>query len=450
MNIVVIVLDSLRADHLGCYGSKVATPSINELAADATVFENAYAENLPTLPCRAAWWTGRHLFTKRGWQPFEHSDTLLAEVLSVHGFTSALVTDTYHMHKRGFNCGRGFDTTCFIRGQEYDPWIVEKSIGVDLAKCHRLRGDESDKIWKPRFAQYLRNASTFNTEEDHFVARVMMRAIEWLVNVSAKQKDNLFLWVDSFSPHEPWDPPQPYRGMYDPDYTGQELIDPVPGPVQGYMTEDEVNHTKALYAGVVTLVDKWVGVLLGALKRLGLFENSLIMVTSDHGEPFGEHGFIRKARPECYEELAHIPWIVRHPAGLGKGRRIPAFVQPTDLMPTILHALGFDQQEVLVNWSAWENEPERLDMTGASLIPLLSGEQERIRDFAVSAFHENQWSIRTDEWSYLLPLDKDRSPELYDRTSDRGETHDVAEENPGVVADLESRLRDFAHSVDSP
>lgn len=82
MNIIVIVLDSLRADHLGCYGGKVAMPSIDELAADATVFENAYSENMPTLPCRAAWWTGRHLFTRRGWQPFEHTDTLLAEVLS--------------------------------------------------------------------------------------------------------------------------------------------------------------------------------------------------------------------------------------------------------------------------------------------------------------------------------------------------------------------------------
>jgi len=455
VNIIVIVADSLRADHVGCYGGKAKTPNIDRFAADAMVFDQAYSENLPTLPCRTAWWTGRHLFTQRGWQQFEHSDYLLAEVLWDKGFTSALVTDVYHMHKPVFNAGRGFDTTVFVRGQEYDPWVVDDSIDVDITARHRLRGDDSDDLWRPRFEQYLRNTAGFETEEDYFVARVASEAIRWLDYVTQRQKDNLFLWVDCFDPHEPWDPPEPYRSMYDPDYAGHEIIDPAPGPVDGYMTPDELKHTLALYAGEVSFVDKWVGVLLDRVRELGLWDNSLIMFTSDHGEPFGEHGIVRKARPWGYEELAHIPWIVRHPGGVGAGQRCPAFVQPPDLMPTVLDLLDIPPQLTLPF-----KAPVRLtfpqdrivasrDITlhGHSMLPLLRGEADRIRDFAVTAHHKAEWTIRTDEWTYLLPLVANRQPELYHRKTDLAEQHNVVADHADVADALELTLRRFAEHV---
>jgi arylsulfatase A-like enzyme len=196
---------------------------------------------------------------------------------------------------------------------------------VDVTTRHRLKhgeGNESDALWLPRFEQYLRNTAAQRGEEDSFVARVAREAVRWLEDQTQRQgrKDHLFLWVDCFDPHEPWDPPEPYRSMYDPGYRGQELIDPVPGVVAGYMTPDELRHTRALYAGEVTLVDRWVGILLDRMRELGIYDNSLIMHVSDHGEPFGEHGIVRKARPWDYEELVHIPWIVKHPLGWGRAR----------------------------------------------------------------------------------------------------------------------------------
>jgi arylsulfatase A-like enzyme len=454
MNIIVIVADSLRADHVGCYGSPVKTPNIDKLAAESAVFENAYGENLPTLPCRTAWWTGRYLFTQRGWQPFEPTDYLLAEVLWDKGITSALVTDTYHMHKPVYNCGRGFDTVVWVRGQEYDPWIVDEDIKVDLKKHHRLRGDDGDELWRNRFIQYLKNVSWYRTEEDYCVARVIKAAIRWLEHVTRTRKDNLFLWVDCFDPHEPWDPPSPYREMYDPGYEGQELIDPVPGPTEGYMTDDEVRHTLALYAGEVTFVDKWVGGLLDRIRELGLFENSLIMFTSDHGEPFGEHGIIRKARPSAYEELAHIPWIIHHPDGLGKGKRFPGFVQPPDLTPTVLDALGI-AADTSVPYAAPKGRMLPQDiitrkgdtrMTGRSLLPLLREETKSIRDFAVTAHHGRQWTIRTEEWSYFLNFDG-KPPELYNRKADPGEQNNILDSNRGIADQLELQLRRFAEKA---
>jgi len=455
MNIIVIVADSLRVDHLGCYGSAVKTPNIDNLAKESAVFDQAYAENLPTLPCRTAWWTGRYLFTQRGWQHFEPSDYLLAEVLWDKGFTSALITDTYHMHKPVYNCGRGFDTVVWVRGQEYDPWIVDENIKVDLSKYHRLRGDETDTLWKPRFTQYLRNVSWYKTEEDYCIARVIKETIRWLEYVTRKQKDNLFLWVDCFDPHEPWDPPSPYREMYDPDYQGQELIDPVPGVVEGYMTEEELKHTLALYAGEVTFVDKWIGILLETIRELGLYENSLIIFMSDHGEPFGEHGIIRKARPWNYEELAHIPWLIRHPEGLGKGKRFSSFVQPPDLMPTILDVLGIHGKLILPYLAPVKHTfPQdivisecEVELTGRSILPILTGAKESIRDFAVTAHYGAQWSIRTDEWTYLMNLHGDRKPELYHRKTDPKEQSNVWESNKKVGDELELCLRRFAEEV---
>ena len=455
MNVIVIVTDSLRADHVGCMGGKARTPNIDAFAAEAMAFDQAYSENLPTMPCRTAWWTGRYLFTQRGWQHFEPWDYLLAEVLWDKGFTSALVTDVYHMHKPVYNCGRGFDTTAFIRGQEYDPWILDESIPVDITARHRLRGDDKDEMWRQRFAQHLRNVSGFKTEEDWFAARVVKEAIRWLDHVTQRQKDNLFLWVDSFSPHESWDPPEPYSTMYDPDYTGQELIDPVPGPVEGYMTPAELRHTLALYAGLVTYVDKWVGVLLDRIRELGLWDNSLIMFTSDHGEPFGEHGIVRKARPWGYEELAHIPWLVRLPDGAGAGQRCSAFVQPPDLMPTVLDLLGIPTTLTLAYRAPVRHTfpqdvvtaTKQVTLNGRSLVPLLRGEAESLRDFVVTAHHRGEWAIRTEDWTYLLPLRGERVPELYNRRTDLAEQHDVVADHPEVADALELTLRRFADDV---
>ena len=251
--------------------------------------------------------------------------------------------------------------------------------------------------------------------------------------------------MDCFDPHEPWDPPSPYRELYDPDYSGQEIVDPVPGPTEGYMTEEEIQHTKALYAGEITFVDKWIGILIDRMKALGLYKNSLIMFTSDHGEPFGEHGFIRKAYPLNYEELAHIPWIVHHPQGWGAGQRYSSFVQPPDMMPTILKALNIPLEDLDLDYLAPVELTFPQDiavmktpikLTGASLLPILKGEMDSVRDFAVTAHccASAQWCLRTKEWMYQFDVTGSRKPELYNRRKDPGEKANVLEKHQEIGA----------------
>jgi arylsulfatase A-like enzyme len=217
------------------------------------------------------------------------------------------------------------------------------------------------------------------------------------------------------------------------------------------MTERELEHTLALYAGTVTFVDRWVGVLLDRIRELGIYENSLIMFTSDHGEPFGEHGVVRKARPGGHEELAHIPWIVRHPEGQGRGKRFAGFVQTPDLMPTVLESLGIEialgvpyaspgaramPQDIVTRG-------EKQPFTGRSLLPILRGETDSIRDFAVTAHHKVHWTIRTEEWTYILYFNG-MPPELYNRNCDPTEQHNIWETDRNVADELEIRLRRFA------
>ena len=474
MNVIVIVTDSMRVDHLGCHplctshnGKKVQTPNLDKLAADGTLLLNAYAASLPTIPMRLDCWTGCYGDPFHDWRPYREDEFPLAEVLWSRGYTSALVTDVYHMHKPSFNEGRGFDQVRWIRGQEYDPWIVDESVPVDLDKWHRLKhgkthGD-SDDLWGPRFEQYLRNRSTWKDGGDCFVARVTKEAMSWLDDTVVKkgQKDNLFLWVDCFDPHEPWDPPEPYWSMYleKPDDEVQPLIDPVPGPPEGYVTDEEIKKTFELYAGEVTCVDKWVGDLLGHVESLGLYDNTLIMHISDHGEPFNEHGIIRKARPWLFEELTHIPWIIRHPEGVGKGQQVDAFAQPCDMMPTILDFLGIEgplDMKIQGPQKGAKTMPQdhnlksiEQQLDGRSLLPVMAGEKNQIRDYVFSGMH-NQWSIRSEEWTFLLPLrpnpDASRTggPELYNRKTDLAEQNNVIEEHGDVAAQLELELRRWA------
>jgi len=293
------------------------------------------------------------------------------------------------------------------------------------------KGNGRDKAVKAQLTQYLRNIHDWQGEEDTFVARTLMEGIKWLEE--QKLRDNLFLWLDCFDPHEPWDPPPPYNRMYtDPNYKGKDIIHPIPGWVEGYLTPEELNHIQMLYAGKVTLCDHWLGIFLEKVREMGLYDNSLIIFTTDHGAPFGEHGYIKKAQPGLYEYLVHIPLIIRHPEGIGAGKRFDAIIETTEIFPTILDFLNVHQ-------------PARIH--GRSLIPLMSGEVDSIRDYAYMGYFKQSWRINDREWSFMLNFKKDGQRELYNLKEDPGETRNLIDENPQRAIELELALRRFVSNL---
>jgi arylsulfatase A-like enzyme len=441
MNVIVIMLDTLRYDHLGCYGNTwIKTPNIDKFAKDAFLFTRAYAEGLPTLPVRTALFTGLYTLPFRGWQRLEPDDITLAEILWDKGVTTALITDTYHMHKPQMAYERGFDYVKFIRGQEMDPYKIDINIQVDLSKWHEKNYSSSQYATfaadvggphprfrteiqrKEYFIQYLKNISNWKGEEDQFIAQVVKAGIKWLEDqVKAGNMDRLFLWLDSFDPHEPWNPPEEFYKIYAPkEYADKPII--FGGGNAEEFTNLEIQHIRAQYAGKVTLVDKWVGIFLEKIKELGLWENSMIIILSDHGCPIGEHGIIKKVRPWPYEELARIPLLIKHPEM--KGKKINAFIETIDIMPTILDAFKIKYNGLI---------------DGESIIPLLKEEKEKIREFAISGFYEYSWSLRDENYTLYLWLDKGKivSSELYEarrdyippKPEDYNWKKDVAEKN---------------------
>ena len=177
-------------------------------------------------------------------------------------------------------------------------------------------------------------------------------------------------------------------------FKGKDQFLPIMGPVEGIYTEEELHHVRMLYAEKVTMVDRQFGYLLDQLRRLGLERDTLVLVVSDHGEPMGNgkhgHGIMRKCRPWPYEELVHAVMMLRAP-GLPAGKRIKSFVQSVDVAPTVCEWLGIGVHP---------------DMHGKSLLPLVRGEVDKVRDFAIAGYHKFSWAIYTEDWSYIHWLRK--------------------------------------------
>lgn len=337
-NFIVVMCDTLRYDHIGYHGnSAIQTPNIDAFASQALVFDRAYSGGFPTLLNRADLLTGRHTFTYMGWEDLHDEEVVLANVLNNAGYTTGIVFDTLHLKNNGFTFDRGYRSWQWIRGQEDDRYRVVPLAPELPASPSKFRHDTAV------IEQYLRNVSDRQDETDYFCARTIEAAIGWIREIHDQNK--FFLHIDAFDPHEPWDPPQSYVDLYDPGYVGEEVIYPAYAPTD-FLSPAELEHVRALYAAEVTMVDHWLGELFAEIGRLGLWSNTTVILTSDHGILLGEHGLIGKGwdyqgHYECYplyEELVRIPLMIRGP-GITP-RRITDLAQPADLMPTILDWVG--------------------------------------------------------------------------------------------------------------
>jgi arylsulfatase A-like enzyme len=421
-NIIVIMLDSLRRDHLGCYGNPwIHTPAIDDLAGRALIFDNAYPEALPTIPVRTSLFTGQRTLSYRPWQALTKEDVTIAEILHRMGYYCTLITDTYHLFKPGMNFHKGFDSFDWIRGQEGDAWkSAPHNKNIDDFIKPEMYGDRVVRSLE----QYLRNTRDRKTIDDYFAAQVFHRASQWLSD-NYDYRQPFFLWVDSFDPHEPWDPPAPYDVLYtDPNYRGKKLLHPKYGPTD-WMTEDELQYVRGLYAGEVSFVDHCVGQFLKTIRETGADKNTIIVLLADHGHPHGDHGTIMKTPEALYSELVRIPLLIVHPEEKPASDRVSALVQTHDILPTLLDFLT-DQSEIG-------------SFHGKSLRPLWVDPSVRLRDVVVAGYHASgHRTVRTEEWSYIYRPSQQH--ELYNLLNDPKEKTNVIEEFPNIAEHLQQHL----------
>ena len=402
-NVIVVMFDSLQFNYLGCNGNTwIKTPNFDRFAKESALFENAYAEGLPTVPVRHAMHTGRFTLPRSGWVPLAKEDTTIADLCWGRPIDTALVFDCpmYRLPKFGYT--RGFDKVWFTHGHEADDYFYEKDpllqynpmdyVDEDSYKGYVAKTNEKAAQYTlNEITNYLRQRQQWHSEDDRYCARTFKKASEYLEQVDRNKQ--FFLWVDCFDPHEPWDPPSVYdpdkKCPYDPDYKGKDVFLPFSSLVDGVFTEEQLHHVRMLYAELVTLVDKKFGEFLNTIHRLGLEKDTIVIVVSDHGEPMGNkehgHGIMRKTRPWPYEELAHIVCMMRGP-DIAPGQRIKSYVQSIDIAPTVCEGLGIG---ILPS------------MEGKSLLPIARGETKKVRDFAIAGYHGYSWCIYNDDWSYI-------------------------------------------------
>ncbi len=276
LNVVVITIDTLRPDHLGCYGYKqIRTPNIDALAASGDRFAHAFTSVPVTLPSHTVIFTGTYP-TYSGIHDFAGNklgpaQPTLASVLQSHGYATGAVVASAVLDSR-FGLNRGFD------------------FYYDHFDFNRLQESNIEEMERP----------------GNVVADV---TLDWLAK---NYKKKFFFWMHLYDPHFPYRPPAPYDAEY----------------------KDRP------YDGEIAFADEQVGRLIRFLKEKGVYQNTLIVLSGDHGESLGEHGekthgfFI-------YNSTLHVPLIIHLP-GAGSGQTLPDLVNLADIMPTVVHALDMD------------------------------------------------------------------------------------------------------------
>jgi arylsulfatase A-like enzyme len=339
MKAIFILMDSLNRDYLAAYGNTwVKTPNLDRLARNSIVFDNHFIGSAPCMPARRDILTGRLNFLEREWSGLEPFDVPFPKLLKAAGVFSHMETDHYHyFHVGGENYHMPFDTWAFHRGQEYDGYI---------SRVMSLEEPEHLGEWS---ASYEKNRSSFKTDADYSTPKTFSGATQWL---RANQgSDNYFLWVEAFDPHEPFDCPKEFTDQYEDRWEGPHYN------WSGYERVEEHSeataHLQKLYASTLTMADKWLGKLLDEVERQNGFDDTLIILTTDHGHMLGERGRTGKRRWHAWNELAHIPLFVHLPGSLHAGERRSQLTQNIDIMPTLMDFFSspFDAPINGVSWT---------------------------------------------------------------------------------------------------
>ncbi len=403
LNILLITIDALRPDHLTCYGYKRNTsPRIDEIAKEGILFTQAISQGSRTWPFLTSLITSAYQSTHQVYfenQLLSYSISTLPEILKRKGYYTGFISghgSLWSGKESGFK--RGFDT------------------------CEDF-GANADKI-------------------SH-------KAIGWIKENKDKK---FFLWLHYFDPHGPYMPPQPYKTRYVNDglYKHNKHIPISPddavdrhsrkkaigkGEIPAYVAEDnitDIDYYIAQYDGEINFTDEQIGILLDLVKELGLIKNTLIIITADHGEYLGDHGFYFM-HGGLYDTIIKIPLIMKCKGIFPHGKIIDQQISSIDIMPTILSAV-----KIKVD----------IKMDGVSLLPVICGRYYN-RPYAFGEFMNPQGvftrSIRNKNWKLIFDVVKN-TYELYDLKKDPRELTNLINTRINEFKFLKSELEKWAHT----
>ncbi|MFQ5698407.1 MAG: sulfatase-like hydrolase/transferase [Myxococcota bacterium] len=360
-NAIVVLLDSLNRHLLGAYGgTEFDTPHLDRFARRALRFEQHYSGSLPCMPARHDILCGSLDFLWKPWGSIEIWETAIPYPLRAAGVTTQLISDHPHLFETGGeNYHTDFTAWDYQRGGESDAWktVADPSFAG------------APTFGRPENLPYHRSRGWFRGEEDFPGPRTMRAARRWL-DENVGHHERFLLFIDEFDPHEPFDAPEPYLRRYDPDWEGPHLIWPpyaIDAVARGVLSEREARQVRACYGGKLALIDHWFGTLVDAIDRHALWDDTLVIVCTDHGHYLGEKDSFGKPPLPIYEPLGHTPLLVAWP-GIAP-RSVDALTTNVDLFATLADLFGVEVEQ---------------RTHGFSLAPLIRGQTESVRDYALA------------------------------------------------------------------
>lgn len=333
MRAIMVMFDSLNRHMLPPYGSdEIEAPNFQRLAERTVTFDNFYAGSMPCMPARRELHTGRHNFLHRSWGPLEPFDDSMPEMLGRHGVHTHLTSDHPHYWEDGGATYHPRYTTWeFFRGQEGDPWKAEVPKDGPTAEGFKGRLHRQDAI----------NRGYLRREADHPQTLTFDAGIEFLqTNADA---DKWFVQIECFDPHEPFFTYDEYKKLYPHDYDGPEFDWPPYAKVTE--PEDQVEHARFEYKALVSMCDRSLGRVLDAMDEHDLWDDTMLIVNTDHGFLLGEHGWWAKSVQPWFNELVHLPAFVWDPRTRRAGERDAGLAQTIDIAPTLLDFFGVEQTD---------------------------------------------------------------------------------------------------------
>lgn len=332
MRAIMLMFDSLNRRMLSPYGCDwVHTPNFQRLAGHTVTFDRSYVGSMPCMPARRELHTGRLNFLHRSWGPLEPFDDSMPAILRAKGVTSHLITDHYHYFEEG---GCDYHTKYSSwensRGQEGDPWKC------DLRLKELPESDNNLHRKGPWMRQDWVNRSYMEQEENQPQPTTFRMGEDFLRTNHGE--DNWFLHLETFDPHEPYFSPQRFKDLYPHDYKGPHWDWP---PYQRVSQSPEaVQHMRYQSAALHSMCDFYLGRVLDMMDEMNLWEDTLLIVNTDHGFLLGEHDWWAKCSQPFYNEVAHTPLFIWDPRCRVRGERRQSLVQTIDLAPTLLEFFG--------------------------------------------------------------------------------------------------------------
>ena len=326
MKAVMLMFDSLNRHMLAQYRDTIVdAPNFARLAERAVTFDAFYAGSMPCMPARRELHTGRYNFLHRSWGPLEPFDDSMPQMLRNAGVHTHLVSDHPHYWEDGgATYHTRYTTWEFFRGQEGDPWKGVVGPGSAIGGQGAMK--RQDQV----------NRSYMPTEAEHSQTRTVDAGIEFIDTNAAA--DDWFLQLELFDPHEPFFTHQLYKDKYPHDYDGPEFD--WPGYQKVTEPEQQVEHARLEYAALVSMCDTSLGRVLDAMDEHGLWDDTMLIVNTDHGFLLGEHGWWAKSVQPWFNELVHLPMFMWDPRNGGRDTRRGDLAQTIDIAPTLLRYFG--------------------------------------------------------------------------------------------------------------